>query len=244
MNGVCGGYERSPLRRLTGDALRVGGVELTRRGLALCAFAPGARVLDVGCGPGRTLELLREAGLCALGLDVSLLFLQEIRKRFGDAFCVRGDMDAPPLGLERLDGVVCECALSLAQDKAAVLDVLASALVPGGRLLLSDLVLAEPERTGRGRPSGAELPCAAGAVTLETLLALLERVGFTVLHQEDHTRALRELAARIVWEFGSLDAFAELCPGARSGPGAGCGASTKRLGYTLLIAEKEGRHVG
>lgn len=52
--------QRELFRLASADCLRPGGVELTERGLAHCAFGGGERVADLGCGPGVTLALLAE----------------------------------------------------------------------------------------------------------------------------------------------------------------------------------------
>ena len=230
-------YDESPLRELTGNCLRPGGPELTLRGLALCAFAPKALVLDLGCGAGASLALLRGAGIAPLGLDASERLLSEAR---ACAPVLRADMAALPLAAASLDGIVCECALSLAGDKAAVLRECCRALKPGGRLLLCDLVRREE---GAGPPAAGGVPpcvpCAAGAQSASALAGLLAGAGFSVLAVEDHTQALRELAARIVWRFGSLAAFAALMPGndETGGGNAACDGG-KGLGYCLMVAEK------
>ncbi len=52
--------------------------------LALLELEPGARVLDVGCGPGRHAIALAEAGLSVTGVDVSSAFLETARKAAED----------------------------------------------------------------------------------------------------------------------------------------------------------------
>lgn len=225
------GYEHSPLRQLTGNCLRPGGLELTRHALELCALPPGSRVLDLGCGPGASLGLLRERGYDGLGLDRSAPLLAEAALPV-----LRGDVHALPLEDSRLDGILCECVLSLARDKAAVLGECFRVLRPGGRLVLSDLIV----RGESLAPGAAAAPCVAGAVSLQALEHLLRVAGFTLLFREDHSRCLQELAARIVWHFGSLAAFAELWragerPVEEAAPACPSG---KNLGYTLLIAQK------
>lgn len=58
----------------------------------------GARVLDLGCGAGRHLEALGEAGLRPVGLDLSMPLLRRARESVGDHTpLVRGDMRRLPL---------------------------------------------------------------------------------------------------------------------------------------------------
>jgi SAM-dependent methyltransferase len=221
----------SPLRRVAGDTLRPGGLALTQRGLEACGFSPGARLLDLGCGPGASLGLLRELGYRTMGLDASPARLREAHTF---APCVRARLERIPLASGSLDGILCECVLSLTRNPAAALAECARVLRPGGKLLLSDLVApacAEPERDS---PQGPQ--------ALPALLALLAGQRFSPLLVEDHSRCLRELAARIVWEYGSLDAFAELCQ--LSNNTYPCdwpqtGAVGQKPGYILIVAQKE-----
>ena len=49
-------WEQDDFQRAAGETWRPGGLALTRRALELgarcCGFAPGARLLDMGCGAG------------------------------------------------------------------------------------------------------------------------------------------------------------------------------------------------
>ncbi len=235
-------YKDSPLRQVTGDTLRPGGLELTRRALALCAFPPGARILDMGCGPGASLGLFREQGLCALGLDHSPALLAEARLR---GPVLAADFHAPPLADSCLEGIFCECVLSLGRDKAVILAECRRMLRPGGRLVLSDLVLPGDPASP---PAYASIPCVRGASTSEAYLSLLNASGFSVCHAEDHTPMLRDLAARLVFAFGSLEEWLRLWsqgPGTSGNAGgesacASRGAAYPRLGYMLFVATREG----
>jgi len=84
---------------------------------ALDSFAryliPAARVLDLGCGPGRDIELLRARGARVIGADLSLGMLREARARVGGAL-VCGDMGALPCASASFDGVwLCAALLHL-----------------------------------------------------------------------------------------------------------------------------------
>lgn len=246
-------YARSPLRQVTGDCLRPGGPALTAHGLDLCAFAPGSLVLDLACGAGASLGLLRERGCRALGLDISPLLLTEASGNSGGAPCLLADMAALPLRDACLDGILCECALSLADDPARVLAECARCLKPGGRLLLCDLVRRGPrEADGTSDPGGrsisgkiscaagqaASFACAAGALFPDALVALVPAAGLAPLAYEDHDDALKHLAARLVWHFGSLAAVSELWHTHQKPAPQACGRDAAKLGYILLIAQK------
>ena len=57
--------------------------------------ARGARVLDIGCGAGRDLVALREAGLAPTGLELSAN-LAQIAREYSECPVVVGDMRNPP----------------------------------------------------------------------------------------------------------------------------------------------------
>ncbi|MES9995603.1 DVU_1556 family methyltransferase [Desulfovibrio aminophilus] len=221
-------YHCPSFQQVSGPALRPGGSELTARGLDLCGFSPGDRVADLGCGPGATLGLLYDRGLRALGLDISEDFLLRARTGHPEAPLLRARIEALPLAGGVLDGLCCECVLSTQDDPDPALAEMARTLHPGGRLLLSDLYV---RRTGAG---AGITGCAAGARPLDELENRLQRHGLRPLHVQDHSRALSELAGRLIFQHGSLDALR----GLTGDEGCGC-RDLRGLGYCLIIAEKE-----
>lgn len=103
----------------------------------------GATVLDAGCGPARDTRLLRERGLRAYGLDLSMAMLR------ADSVpgLVRGDLRVLPLRDGAVAGVWCHAALLHVPraDVPAVVAGLARVLIPGGAL---QLAVAEGEGHG------------------------------------------------------------------------------------------------
>src|SRR5436853_987773 len=75
---------------------------------ALDSFAArlrvGSRVMDLGCGPGRDIALLRERGFNVLGLDRSTGMLYEAGRRVGGMLAC-ADMRRLPLHRASLDGI-------------------------------------------------------------------------------------------------------------------------------------------
>src|SRR5436189_4290030 len=65
-------------------------------------LAPGARVLDVGCGTGRLGAAMRGAGFTVVGVDVSAGMLSHARRRNVAAVCA--SVDRLPFADSTFDG--------------------------------------------------------------------------------------------------------------------------------------------
>ena len=217
MAGGNGLYEGELLAAASGPALRPGGLDLTARALEVCAFPPGAKLLDVGCGRGASVAWLRRQGLDAAGIDRSATLVAA-----GQAAglpVARAEAETLPTGDDFLDGLLCECVLSLMAEPARALAEFARVLRPGGRLILSDLYR-------RAAVDQGLLP------ERRQLEAWLAAAGFTLRVWEDHTPRLAELAAQLLLTHGSLEAICAALPGD--------GWVAERPGYFLLVAEKTG----
>ena len=117
------------------------------------------RMLDIGTGTGRMLELLAPRVGLALGVDASRAMLALARTRLakpdqegaGLSHCaVRlADMYRLPLGDAGYDLVLLHMVLHHAEDAPAVLAEAARVLKPGGRLVVIDLAAHDPAATAR-----------------------------------------------------------------------------------------------
>jgi ubiquinone/menaquinone biosynthesis C-methylase UbiE len=67
-------------------------------------LTPGARVIDLGCGPGWEVRRLGELGFSALGLDVTVPFLGRARSLDLSWGYLAGDFRALPVRDESCDG--------------------------------------------------------------------------------------------------------------------------------------------
>jgi ubiquinone/menaquinone biosynthesis C-methylase UbiE len=106
------------------------------------------RLLDIGTGTGRVLELLAPHYRQALGLDASKAMLALARSRLaqpGLANCaVRlGDMYRLPLADASFDTAVLQMVLHYAEDPAGSVTEAARVLRPGGQLVVIDLAVHE-----------------------------------------------------------------------------------------------------
>lgn len=105
--------------------------------------AAGRRVLDYGCGDGSFLAMLSEesasAPRAAVGAELSADLVEDCRRRLGTRgleFVVAPELDRPE-HRGAYDLVVCMEVLEHVVDSASVVALLARALAPGGRLLVS-----------------------------------------------------------------------------------------------------------
>lgn len=110
---------------------------------------PGMRVLDVGCGPGRHAHALGQLGISVHGVDISERFV-ELAREGAPSGVTFERLDARELGFAaEFDAVIslCQGAFGLADGgggntipldpDGAVLDGIARALKPGGRVGVS-----------------------------------------------------------------------------------------------------------
>jgi SAM-dependent methyltransferase len=101
---------------------------------------PGLRVLDIGCGPGDLIEYL--PGVVYTGTDLSAVYIESARRRFGDRgrFFLKGVAELDPAEFGQFDVVIAKSLLHhIDGDEAQFLfDTAAKVLAEGGRLVTVD----------------------------------------------------------------------------------------------------------
>jgi ubiquinone/menaquinone biosynthesis C-methylase UbiE len=111
--------------------------------LDLLALPEGARVLDVGCGPGRHAVALARAGLSVTGVDVSPRFLELAAQAARDAGVGAAffEVDARQMPFDvEFDAVISICQGGfglMGKDDALVLRRMAEATKSGGRVVVT-----------------------------------------------------------------------------------------------------------
>jgi SAM-dependent methyltransferase len=101
-------------------------------GFSFVDFAPGARVLDVGCGGGEQLEELRRAGLDAVGVEPSRVLVDQVTAR--GLVVLHGEAERLPIESQSVDGVVCKVVVPYTDERRTIAEW-ARVLRPGGRVL-------------------------------------------------------------------------------------------------------------
>ena len=220
-------YDDFRIRAITGTTLRPGGFVLTDQAISWCNLLEGAKVLDLGCGLGATVEHLRQKyHFKAFGTDKSAHFLAEAKGHHPHLPVFQALAQTLPCSNESLNAVICECVLSLINPVQETLKELYRILAPCGWLIITDIYLRHVEIKSEEieKPSEKMLSCVNGAVSQQETKRRIQEAGFEILLWEDHSRYLKELAAKLVFEGISLSA---ICNGASSKPG-----------YYLMIARK------
>ncbi|WP_327304076.1 methyltransferase domain-containing protein [Streptomyces sp. NBC_01298] len=121
--------------------------------LEAAAISETDRVLDIGCGAGRTTRLaaLRAARGQALGLDLSGPMLEKardsaLREGVQNVSFIQGDAQVHPFDPEGFDAVISRYGMTFFTDPVAAFANLHRALRPGGRLAF--ICAAEAEANG------------------------------------------------------------------------------------------------
>jgi SAM-dependent methyltransferase len=142
---------------------------------------PGERILDLGCGTGRSLPWMLEAGARAVGIDFSIEMLKVAHQRLPSASLALVDLQRPlPLRPHYFDAAHCALVGEHLDDLAALFSELRRVLRPGGRLVFSvyhpDLAAAGVEANFEAQ--GTEYRLGAVRYTTTDYLTLLSDAAF------------------------------------------------------------------
>jgi 2-polyprenyl-6-hydroxyphenyl methylase/3-demethylubiquinone-9 3-methyltransferase len=108
-----------------------------RRDFLLASVAPGARVIDVGCGEGSFCAALVSAGCSAVGVDVAPEALRRARARYPELEFALCDETSLPFADASFGAAWLGEVLEHVRDGIGLLTEVARVVGPGGQLLAS-----------------------------------------------------------------------------------------------------------
>ncbi|MFQ5350165.1 MAG: arsenite methyltransferase [Thermoanaerobaculia bacterium] len=178
----------------------------------LLALSPGETVLDLGSGPGLdaflAARLVGDTGR-VIGVDMTPEMIERARagaRQVGleQVEFRQGRLEDLPVEGRSVDAVISNCVINLVPDKARVFAETARVLRPGGRLVISDIVLDGPLPEAVGNDLLAYVGCIAGAMPREQYFDALRQAGLTEIEVLSDTDAVKLLGDEIPAEVLTL----------------------------------------
>ncbi len=154
--------------------------------VAIASLKEGEVVLDLGCGAGFDAFLAaNKVGKTGkvIGVDMTEEMLEKARENakkggFVNVEFRQGDIENLPVEDKSINVIISNCVINLAPDKEKVFSEAYRTLKPGGRLMISDIVLLNKLPGDIRRSIEAYVGCIAGAVEKNEYLAFVKKAGF------------------------------------------------------------------
>lgn len=173
--------------------------------IAHAGLKPGEVVLDLGSGGGIDCFLAaREVGPSGhvIGVDMTPAMLERARataKRTGATIVEfrLGEIEHLPVADESVDVIISNCVVNLSPEKLQVFREAMRVLRPGGRMMVSDLVLTRPLAPELLANVELYVGCVAGAARKDEFLDLMREAGFghvEVVEERGYSVGLESLA--------------------------------------------------
>jgi len=163
--------------------------------VALASLIEGETVLDLGSGAGFDCFLaaskVGENGR-VIGIDMTPEMIEKAREnaRKGNYENVEfrlGEIENLPVADNSVDVVISNCVINLAPDKRRVFTEAFRALKPGGRLMVSDMVLLKELPDFIKNSIEAYIGCLSGAIMRDEYIGAIKTAGFQEVRIVDET---------------------------------------------------------
>jgi len=154
--------------------------------IALASLKKGETVLDLGSGAGFDAFLAaREVGPAGrvIGVDMTSEMIEKGRENarkggYDNVEFRLGEIEHLPAADNSVDAVISNCVINLSPAKGEVFAEAYRVLRPGGRVMISDLVLSRELPEPVAASLAAYTGCISGAVRKDAYLRLMEEAGF------------------------------------------------------------------
>ena len=154
--------------------------------VALASLIEGETVVDLGSGPGFDSFLAaRRVGQTGrvIGVDMTPEMIDKARENarkggFENVEFRLGEIEHLPIADNSADAIISNCVINLVPDKKAVFADAFRILKPGGRLMVSDIVLLKELPQAVKESVAAYVGCVAGASIKADYIGAIEKAGF------------------------------------------------------------------
>lgn len=154
--------------------------------VALASLKEGETVLDLGSGAGFDCFLAaQKVGKTGtiIGVDMTPEMIEKARENaekgdYGNVEFRLGEIEHLPAADNSVDAVISNCVINLSIDKKQVFREALRILKPGGRLMVSDLVLYKELPVSVKNSQKAYAGCVAGALLKDEYLEAIKSAGF------------------------------------------------------------------
>jgi arsenite methyltransferase len=154
--------------------------------VALASIGEGETVVDLGSGAGFDAFLAaRAVGKSGqvIGVDMTPEMVDKARGNalkgdYGNVEFRLGEIENLPVADRTADLIISNCVINLSPDKERVFREAFRVLKPGGRLMVSDIVLLTALPEALKKSIEAYVGCVAGAVLKEDYLRAIREAGF------------------------------------------------------------------
>jgi SAM-dependent methyltransferase len=163
--------------------------------VALASLVEGETVLDLGSGAGFDCFLaankVGEKGR-VIGVDMTPEMIEKARENAQMSNCANvefrlGEIENLPAADNSVDVVISNCVINLSPDKKRVFGEAFRVLKPGGRLMVSDIVLLKELPEFIKSSVAAYVGCVSGAMMKDEYLATIKEAGFQEVKILDET---------------------------------------------------------
>ncbi len=153
---------------------------------ALASLKEGEIVLDLGSGAGFDCFLaankVGQKGK-VIGIDMTSEMIERARENarksgYENVEFRLGEIENLPVADNSVDAIISNCVINLSPDKGRVFKEAYRALKPGGRVMVSDIVLLKELPESVKNSVEAYVGCVAGASRKEDYLATVAAAGF------------------------------------------------------------------
>ncbi len=154
--------------------------------VAFSKIKKGDIVLDLGCGAGFDCFLAsKKVGTTGkvIGVDMTKEMINKARvnaEKLGikNVEFVLGEIEKLPIQDNSIDIIISNCVINLSPDKENAFKEAFRVLKPGGRLMVSDLVLAKDLPDIIKESVEAYVGCLAGAIMKDKYIGYIKKAGF------------------------------------------------------------------